>query len=755
MPQTIDSAGSLNQIPSLHSAPSSGEGSKTPPDPNKLGPPTPIGGAGGVKPAGAPGAPTGGGAATDAGTMAGLQMGAGAKKPALPSQDPEKQLNDKANLLVSDTIEKLRHTNDETKELIDRAKKRLLPRDKEEELIDLIADSLLNEGFKPYRIQDLQHEKGFDSFSDYVMDIIQTNQRNLQKEEKQTQLLQGLPPITKKPAGKEGNPPLMEKKPDNDTMGVNPPKAAQSNTSASYKDANFNRSVLMKKQVELKDGTLVLKEATDVSNVIEGISIARRKVEALLEEVQEGFIKQAGIEALIKQGELGMPGGMGMPGGGMGAGPMAPGAGGLDAIIGKLKDAIQALADFLGKGSALKKDETIPKKDFDDLEGEMGKGKATMDKALPVAKGDVKPFGGPKKEEPKPFGGPAPEKKEVAAGSEELTKEAAKDSQKAMDVAMGKVGPEKKKEDKKDDKKEDKKEEKKDDDKTKKADDGSEEGSEASEEGVGDEKKEEEEADKSASISAQSIVSVIKERLAMTKEAQLYPFKDLNKQKVDNINATTAKQQASTINSEISGGKHPEGERAQSIAPKSISETARTPEKGKCSEKGKVSVEVAERIRQSTVQNEISKARLAVELASQQQLKGLIPNPLKEAFVANMVNSGINKEAAEDIAHNSFVDGYEQSQKEVMKEAFDTFMGKDVNDFIKVAKYTKEFKVKEGSQESSETVTASQEVTREKTASVKETPLRGTQASKDRREDYRNYWEDVSRDDTYNRKRGY
>ncbi len=753
MPQTLDSAGGLNQIPSLHSTPASGEGSKTPPDPNKLGPPTPIGGMGGTKPAGAPGAPTGGGAAADAGTMAGLQMGAGAKKPATPSQDPEKQLNDKANLLVSDTIERLRHTDDETKELIDRAKKNVLPRDKEEELIDLIADSLLNEGFKPYRIQDLQHEKGFDNFSDYVMDIIQTNQRNLQKEEKQTQLLQSLPPVTPKPMSKE-KAPSMEKKPDNDTMGVNPPKAAQSNTSASYyKDANFNRSVLMKKQVELKDGTLVLKEATDVSNVIEGISIARRKVEALLEEVQDGFIKQAGIEALIKQGELGMPGGLGGGmGGGLGAGPMAPGAGGLDAIIGKLKDAIQALADFLGKGSALKKDETIPKKDFDDLEGEMGKGKATMDKALPVAKGDVKPFGGPKKEEPKPFGGPAPEKKEVAAGSEETTKEASKGSQEAMDVAMGKKGPEKKKEDKKDDdKKEDKKD--KDDDKTKKADDSSEEGSEASEEGA--EEKKEEEPEKSASISAQSIVAVIKERLAMTKEAQLYPFKDLNKQKVDNINATTAKQQASTIDSEISGGKHPEGERAQSIAPKSISETARTPEKGKCSEKGKVSVEVAERIRQSTVQNEVSKARLAVELASQQQLKGLIPNPLKEAFVKNMVDCGINKEAAEDIAHNSFVDGYEQSQKEVMKEAFETFMGKDVNDFIKVAKYTKEFKVKEGSQESSETVTASEEVTREKTASVKETPLRGTQASKDRKEEYRNYWEDVSRDTTYNRKRGY
>jgi hypothetical protein len=752
MPQTLDSAGGLNQIPSLHSTPASGEGSKTPPDPNKLGPPIPIGGAGGVKPMGMPGAPAGGGSVADAGTMSGLQMGAGSKKPVLPSQDPEKQLNDKANLLVSDTIEKLRHTNDDTKELIDRAKQGLLPKDKEEELIDLIADSLLNEGFKTYRIQDLQHEKGFENFSDYVMDMIQTNQRNLQKEEKQTQLLQGLPPVTPKPMSK-GNAPLMEKKPDNDTMGVNPPKAAQSNTSASYyKDANFNRSVLMKKQVELKDGTLVLREATDVSNVIEGISIARRKVEALLEEVQDGFIKQAGIEALIKQGELGMPGGLGggMPGGmGMGAGPMAPGAGGLDAIIGKLKDAIQALADFLGKGSALKKDETIPKKDFDDLEGEMGKGKATMDKSLPVAKGDIKPFGGPKKEEPKPFGGPALEKKEVAAASEETTKEAAKDSQKAMDVAMGKVGPEKKKEEKKDDKKEDKK----DDDKTKKADDESEEGSEASEEGT--EEKKEEEPEKSASISAQSIVSVIKERLAMTKEAQLYPFKDLNKQNVDNINATTAKQQASTINSEVSGGKHPEGERAQSIAPKPISETARTPEKGKCSEKGKVSVEVAERIRQSTVQNEISKARLAVELASQQQLKGLIPNPLKEAFVKNMVGCGINKEAAEDIAHNSFVDGYEQSQKEVMKEAFETFMGKDVNDFIKVAKYTKEFKVKEGSQESSETVTASEEVTREKTASVKDTPLRGTQASKDRKEEFRNYWEDVFRDNTYNRKRGY
>jgi hypothetical protein len=130
----------------------------------------------------------------------------------------------------------------------------------------------------------------------------------------------------------------------------------------------------------------------------------------------------------------------------------------------------------------------------------------------------------------------------------------------------------------------------------------------------------------------------------------------------------------------------------------------------------------------------VDKARLSVELAARQQLKGLIENPLKTAFVKNMEEFGVEKSAAEAIAHNAFLDGFEESQKAVIKEAFETFMEKSFDDFVKVAEFTKNYSVKFA--EESEIVEPAQE---EKEASLKGAPVKNESTD----DMFTNYWGDV------------
>ena len=141
----------------------------------------------------------------------------------------------------------------------------------------------------------------------------------------------------------------------------------------------------------------------------------------------------------------------------------------------------------------------------------------------------------------------------------------------------------------------------------------------------------------------------------------------------------------------------------------------------------------------------ISKARLAVELAAQQQLKGLIENPLKEAMVANMVEAGVTKEAAEAIAFNTMIDGYEPTMKNVMKEAFETFINQPVDEFVKVAKFTKDYQIKEANDLSS-VDDGEKNSDIQKTASVGSLPLRGSEVAEGKKDVYRNYWEGVAED---------
>ena len=79
---------------------------------------------------------------------------------------------------------------------------------------------------------------------------------------------------------------------------------------------------------------------------------------------------------------------------------------------------------------------------------------------------------------------------------------------------------------------------------------------------------------------------------------------------------------------------------------------------------------------------------LTEETSSVKEVQNNKVKSIKEAFVKNMVEAGIEKTVAEAIAHNSMIDGYQDSQALVMKEAFANFVNKDYKDFVKTAEFT-------------------------------------------------------------------
>ena len=236
------------------------------------------------------------------------------------------------------------------------------------------------------------------------------------------------------------------------------------------------------------------------------------------------------------------------------------------------------------------------------------------------------------------------------------------------------------------------------------------------------------------------MIKRVKARLAelrKEKEANLYPFKPLQGpvENLDSIN--TESGLIKDIGSEPASDKKNQRINAEPIAQSDLAYKT----EGKTTTEKSVSMPGKKSSAEDTrdLKNAVDKAKLSVELAGIQQLKGLIDNPLKEAMVKNMVEVGIDKEAAEAIAHNSFVDGFESNQKVIMKEAFETFMQKPYDDFVKVAKFTKDYIIKEGSV----LAPVEGEETREKTASTTP-PLRGSISGHDG-EEYKGYWQDVQR----------
>lgn len=671
-----------------------GPGSKTP-TPSPLAAGGPIGGGSSIKPAGAPGAP-------------------GKDQPgALDSLD-----EDTFGTLVDDIYTAI---DDEKVE---------------SETVEEVLDYLLNNSWSEKRLLKLskylkssirdmifsvmKHVKK-DGVNDTI-DLIKGKVKDIQEEEG---IPEGAAPPVPGPEASMGLPPI----------GLPPIGADDRSNSKKITDVDLN--IINKRGFNM--GKIIVKEGAVVDSavyakeIINKISTTTRKVKTSMKELDELKMKYAGALALKKAVEstdmmaggmgagLGAGAGAGMP---ADAGPVGPeeASGGVDndnkesleeikEMVGDIKESLEEIKEDVSE----KKDELGA--DIGEAEKAIGEGKDVLEKD---------DLGGLEPDE-------ADEVEEKAAAAREVIKEAKKKVREDI-FAMANFFDKFKKKDKKDDKDE-KKDDKKDDkkDKEDKKDDKK-------------DKKEDKKDDKKSSIDVDTLLQRVKarlEELRTEKEANLYPFKKEVKPipKVDNINSETAKKEISTVDSEIK--KQPVTDKKyENINPEeAYADLSVSNEKGTKGEK-KVSIEVAERIRNHSVQNAVDKARLSVELAARQQLKGLIEDPLRIALAKNMIESGAEPELAEAIIHNAYIDAFEKSQKAVMKEAFETFMEKDIDEFVKVAKFVDEYVVKTGSIGSVENV---EETFRDKEASTS-APLRGFSADKDSQKVvFKNYWQDVAR----------
>lgn len=467
----------------------------------------------------------------------------------------------------------------------------------------------------------------------------------------------------------------------------------------------------MSKKIVINNGTLEEVSVED-SNVLNRLAQAIGRVKRSIKNYEDTNIRVAGIRAL-RAAEFGLDTDIEGPD----ADDADMGMSDDDVIsdaVETIEDAAKEIKDAIGEGEGL----------ADEAEGEIaggGKGADEMIKLTMVVNMARDVIANAKT-----FLKSIRNKESVAGIKGKI--ESGEGSGKAMDIAMGKSGPKGDKKDKgyKKDKGE-KKEDTKDDSKEKEDTASVEAGEEAKEE--------------KKSSDSNDLVRKIKARLQQLreeKEANLYPFKDLAgaAAKVDNTNAETAKKTISTVNSEIK--KQPVKDKAYpTINQDGALKDLPVKSEGKNTSGKSVSLKAAEKIRQHSVENAVNKARLSVELASQQQLKGLIADPLKEALVKNLSDVGISEDAAKAIVHNAYIDAYEDSHKAIIKEAFDTFINKDLNDFVNVAKFVKNYTVREADE-------AVSEETRQKEASDESVALRPSQV--DKKQIYKDYWTSVAKE---------
>ena len=482
-------------------------------------------------------------------------------------------------------------------------------------------------------------------------------------------------------------------------------------------DLNKNvRSNKMSKVVINPDGTLGMQEAKSASASVERLVKASFKLEQSVKELGEAKIKKAGMLALRRRAaeEAGLIDDEGVEGeegseenpfdmGGMDDLGLEDDMGG-DPMMEKLEEILSEIKDIKG--------------DVDEVENEFEsfEGQDTFNASTAIAK--------------------AKDSVRNALAAVKLAKE---DEKKGFPF-FGKK-------DKKDDKDKDDKDDKKDKDKKDKKDD----------------KKDKKDDKKEASVD--DVIDQITTKLAelrgvskedVMKEANMYPFKENKEYAVDgnpvpsyDINAKADGPRKETIVSDLAKaasamspakdgstlvGESVDGDYDKREG-KGISESI----PADYNKSDKISMAEVSKLRQSDVKNTFDKARLSFELASQQQFKGLLSNPLKEAFVNEMVSAGIEKTAAEDIAHNAFIDGFEKNQQVVLAE-LNTFMNKDINEFVKVARYTQEFKAKQAGESIVDEITkeagSEEEIT--KTASLRPSP---TGSDTDM---FKSYWVDAA-----------
>jgi len=680
---TLDSA----NPPDL-SVPPTGPGSKSPIDPGKGIAPTPLGGGKAPSPMGAPGRPAN-------------------ETPGLDPDDRE---------AIEFLLEEINSIADAGITNIKKIVNELLNSGWSEKRLKYLA-RLFEEPVKDFlkSLISLVIEHGIDKASDIIdkkldkVEIEKYKSTKTREDNKKKYLGDDAietPPLGAPPMPPMGAPPLG-----------GPPKL--SSTDVKRPDVNLYNNILrggqMAKKLMIKGGALV-EASTNPRAIVNNLLSLMRKAKTSVKSVEDLKIKYAGVQVIRKRAADDMMGGMG---GGMGApGGMDMGApGGLDKPMGDESLPMES-EDEEGEGVLDEIKETIESIDgkVEEIADAVGAGEKALDEGLEESED----------EESEDKGKELSDLDEEIAEAKELIpilKKASKEAKKFVETVKVSGFPFEKKDEKKDDKKDEKKDEKEDKKDEKK-----------------DEKKE-----KKSFITKEDLVKKVEARLKeirAEKEANLYPFKKEIKPipSVDNINAETARNQISTADREIKG--QPAKDKGyETINPSQAQADLSYKEDKGTAGKKKVSFEVAERIRKHSMEDVSSKARCAVELAAQQQLKGLIEDPLKSALLNNMKEAGINEDLAKIIVHNAYIDGYEGSHKAIMEEAFETFMNKDIDDFVKVAKFVKEYKVADNN--SVENV-SNESDSREKSAST--APIRGTKVSTDRRDDYKNYWLDVDRD---------
>jgi hypothetical protein len=695
---TIDSlGGGGNAVPPL-----AGEGSKTPPTPGKgLGAGTPLGGGPAVEPMGTAGAPP--------------------TRPKTPDQQAEDDLNERAVPgLISDVVDGLQEIGKGAKEEI-KTKYANLPKSK----IYSLFDYLLSLGWTEQQLESMAREAGMSKrqLIEELVNKVQTGGEEAAEkfftekiqENQLPDIMPSGPPVPGTSGGPAGG--LKSPPPEIGTPGKGPnptlppmqaspglpPKITANLSDVGLNEINFKirEAVIMDKVIVTKDGTLE-KVADGMSGVLEKLALAIRDTRTATKQLEDTKLKYAGTIALkLRKAEF--PGAEKEEGeekeevdefGGEEDLDEGLGEGDIDKQmvtdgIDKVQEGMSMIQDAMGGVEQALEGPGVSSEDMTKAEPMMGIAAATLNKAKEVVKTAKKDMEALNKKK---------DKKKVDSKM-----------QKAMLGGSGKKIAA--------------------------------EGEEVKEEK--EEEKKEETSEKDAGL-----VAKVKARLAelrAEKEANLYPF---NKDpygsadaKVDNINAENAKQQASTANSEIKAQPVTDKDNSRINSELGQKDLPYKTE-GKNTADSKVNIPDQKKVGSDVedVENAFSKSRLAVELASLQQLKGLITNPLKEAFVNSMVEAGINKEAAEGIAENAFIDGYEASQKVVMKEAFETFVKKPYEDFVKVSQFTQDYTTKKGD------VFASVEDAegRDKTASTNP-PFRGSKVG-DHGEDYKNYWQQVKRE---------
>ena len=695
-PNIDSSKGIANTIPSF------GPGSKTPVADKENT--TELGGAGTVKPTGLPGAPTlddgGGGGGGDLPPLGGPPV----EKKSPDEQAKEDLLLEAVPTLIEDISDGLGKNIKDTN----------VP-------IEKLVNHLLDIGWTPSVLKSMIRKSKLESkefFEALVKKINSSEDEAIkflkEKISPQEGALAGAPteaPLGNLPiGGPTGGPNLPPSAPEESSL------TSKANISDVYLDKTFNiREAIMGTKIVVKEGTL--QEVPDnTNNVLNNLVVAIRKTKSAINSFEDEKLKYAGTIALKRYA-------MGEKEGDMESDPMGEEdmgeedlgdlggdeesdsdidkeevLSGLDAI----KDGIKQVEDAIkGVEAEIESpDMEMGAGELDLADNMLEKGKETIAAAreiLKTAKKDIKAISGKDKKKDK----------KKSKGT--------KNSKDPMFVAMGGSG--------------------------KKACEGSEK-----------KEKEEEEEEEEGKEAHESLIKRVKARLAnmrKEKEAQLYPFKDISgpATKVDNTNAENASQQISAINSEITGQPVTDkdnptinSELGQKDLPYKQEGKSTTGKNIPPATSSKISMETAEKTRVHSIKNAVDKAKLSVELAAQQQLKGLLDNPLKRAFVENMKVAGIPEDTAEAIAHNAFVDGYEANQQVIMKEAFETFMSKPIDDFVKVAKFTKEHNYKEAS-----TLEVTEDDSREKTGSVNP-PLRGAQVSDAKKDTFTKYWEQVGRE---------